>query len=185
MTDSGVGTLALLCPRLRRLSLARLPAVRGAFLSPLLRRCSGSLAQLELDALPAFVWPDLPPGALTRALDPNPKHDPYPDPNEAGSGRRAHALPCLRSLRLTGVDRGFIGAGEHRAWLVLGGRGGGGGSGAGAGAGGAAALLAMAPALASLALEGPPSLLAAAARCWCGAQCWHSCGCERRFGGVG
>ena len=180
VTDSGIGTLAMLCPRLARLVLARLPAVRGAFLAPLLRRCGGALTHLELDALPAFSWAELPAGPPARALDwLDPHHGPGPNPNpnpDQGSsnpngGRGAtRALPRLRALRLAGVHRG-VGPGggqmRHSVWLERAGSGGGGGEGEGANAAGAVALLVRAPALTSLEVDGPPRLVEAAVRWWC------------------
>ena len=177
MTDSGIGTLAMLCPRLQRLALARLPAVRGTFLAPLLRRCGAALAQLELDALPAFAWAELPAGGPARALDwLDPHRDPNSNPNsDPGSlnpngGRGAcRMLPRLRALRLAGVHRG-VGPGggqaRHSVWLERAGSGGS-GEGEGANAAGAVALLVRAPALASLDVDGPPRLIEAAVRWWC------------------
>ena len=194
MTDSGIGTLAMLCPRLQRLALARLPAVRGAFLAPLLRRCGAALAQLELDALPAFAWSELPAGAPARTLDwLDPHRDPNPNPNpdqgmpSPNGGRgAARALPRLRALRLAGVHRG-VGPGggqmRHSVWLERAGSSGGSdGKGEGANAAGAVALLVRAPALASLDVDGPPQLVEAAVRWWCAQLhiAWGSCGAKEK-----
>ncbi len=170
MTDVGIGTLALLSPALGRLALARLPAVRGRFLAPLLCRCLATLTALELDGLPAFAWAEL-PARLARTM----LHgqalggDPWALQKPCERAERSpRALLRLRSLRLAGGE----GANGDDAWgAPAGGAAAGAGAagerGGGAGACGAAALLARAPALASLTLEGPPSVLAAAARCWC------------------
>jgi len=170
VTDAGIGTLALLSPALGRLALARLPAVRGRFLAPLLCRCLATLTALELDGLPAFAWAEL-PARLARTM----LHgqalggDPWALQKPCERAERSpRALLRLRSLRLAGGE----GANGDDAWGApargaAAGAGAAGERGGGAGACGAAALLALAPALASLTLEGPPSVLAAAARCWC------------------